>query len=212
MKYDKKQALNIIVKAAKSYQNNLQDKTFLIIYQGSKGVESACVGFRSNHFLHMTGIETKLSAQRFYEMCVNGKLSITEFELDKKGKAQRKLAVLPYLPELLYNNCMIGDFINSGIFIRADYFVGNTKAVLSVGFRYGKKVDNPVTLYNEDIKKLTQPTCKVLAIFSKRYDETSYGSCTYLSKGQEIENLPISEEIKKEIKIVPARKSHLSIN
>lgn len=201
MKYDKKQALKIIVKAAENYQNKLQDKNFLIIYQANSGIESVHVGFRANHFLHMTGIETQLSAQRFYEKCINRKLSVTEFELDKKGKAQRKLEVLPYLAELLYNNCMIGNFINSGIYIRADYFVGNTKAVLSVGFRLGKKADNPVTLYNEDIKKLTQPTCKVLAIFAKKYYEICYRECTYLSKGQEIEKLLITEEIRNEIKV-----------
>lgn len=189
MKYDKKQALNIIVRSAESYRKNLQDKNFLIIYQSNEGMRSVCVGFRGNHFLHMTGIETKLSAQRFYEKCINGKLAISEFELDKKGKAQRKLEVLPYLSELFYNNCMIGSFINSGIFVRADYFVGNTKAVLSVGFRLGKKIDNPVTLYNEDVKKLTQPTHKVLGIFSKRYDEAEYKNCTYLSKGQNVEGI-----------------------
>lgn len=201
MKYDKKQALNIIVKAAVQYRENLQDRNFLIVYQSNKGISSACVGFRGNHFLHMTGVETKLSAQRFYEKCINGKLAVSEFELDKKGKAQRKLTVLPYLAELLYNNCMIGNFINSGIYIRADYFVGNTKAIVSLGFRYGKKTDIPVTLYNEDVRKLSQPTCKVLAIFSKRYDETDYGKCTYLAKGQEIDKLPISEEIRKEISV-----------
>ena len=52
-------------------------------------------------------------------------------EMDSKGKVQQKLIVLPYLSELLYNNCMIGNFINSGIYIKADYFVGNTKAILS---------------------------------------------------------------------------------
>lgn len=201
MKYNKKQALNIIIKAAESYREKLQDKHFLIIYQSDKGTGSACVGFRGNHFLHMTGVETKLSAQRFYEKCINGKLSIAEFELDKNGKAQRKLAVLPYLSEVLYNNCMIGNFIESGIYIRADYFVGNTKAIVSVGFRFGKKTDNPVTLYNEDIRKLTQPTCKVLAIFSKKYDESGYGKCTYLSKGMKIEQLPISKEIREKINV-----------
>lgn len=197
MKYDKKQALNIIVKAAAQYQKKLQDKNFLIIYQSNTGMDSVCVGFRGNHFLHMTGVETKVSAQRFYEKCINGKLSVFDFELDKRGKAQRKLAVLPYLAELLYNNCMIGNFINSGIYIRADYFVGNTKSIISVGFRSGKKTDNPVTLYNEDIRKLSHPTCKVLAIFSKRYDETSYERCTYLAKGQEIEKLLTLERIRK---------------
>ena len=53
----------------------------------------------------------------------------------------------------------------------ADYFVGNTIAVLSIGFQTGKSVDFPITLCNEDIRKLTQPTCKVLAIFRKEYND-----------------------------------------
>ena len=74
----------------------------------------------------------------FSEKCINHKLSPGDFEFDKGGKTQQKMLVLPFLHELLYHNCMIGNFINSGIYIKADYFVGNTKAVLSVGFRYGK--------------------------------------------------------------------------
>ena len=45
MKYDKKQAVNIIVKAARDYQNSLQDKYFLIIYQNGNKIESVQVGF-----------------------------------------------------------------------------------------------------------------------------------------------------------------------
>lgn len=194
-------AVSIIVKAAQNYKDFLQDKHFLIIYQEKEIVKIVQIEFRGNHFLHLTGVRTKLSAGRFYEKCLNHKLSVDDFELDKKGKVQQKLMVLPFLHELLYHNCMIGTFINSGICIRADYFVGNTKAVLSVGFRYGKKMDFPVTLYKEDVRSLTKPTNKVLAIFSKKYQEYNYTECTYLSKGQEINKLPVSEEIRKLIQV-----------
>ncbi len=147
MTHDK--VIEIIVCAAENYRDYLQDKNFLIVYQEKQRVKTAQVEFRDNHFLHLTGVKTKLSAQRFYEKCLSKKLSPTEIELDKSGKTRQKLMVLPFLHELLYNNCMIGTFINSGIYIRADYFVGNTKAVLSVGFRYGKKADFPVTLYKK---------------------------------------------------------------
>ena len=200
-KYDKKTVLQIIINAAKEYDVKLKDKHFLIVYQESGKTKTACVGFRDMNFLHMTGVKTKLSAQQFYSACLDGKLSENDFEIDNKGKVQRKLTVLPYLTELLYNNCMIGNFINSGICIRADYFVGNTKAVLSVGFRTGKNVDFPVTLYSEDVRNLAHPTNKVLAIFAKGYQQLNYTECTYLSKGQEIHKLPISEDVKKLIQV-----------
>lgn len=201
MKYDKKRAIEIIVRAAMNYKEYLQDKVFLIIYTANGVTKTVQVEFRDSHFLHLTGVYTKLSAKRFYEKCINQKLSVDEFELDKSGKTQQKLMVLPFLHELLYNNCMIGNFINSGIYIKADYFVGNTKATLSVGFRYGKNVDFPVTLYKEDVRKLSQPTNKVLAIFKRDYDQVNYMECTYLSKGQEIGKLPIDEEIKASIDV-----------
>ena len=151
------------------------------------------------NFLHLTGVKTRLPAQQFYSACLSGKLSVKDIEVDTKGKIQQKLAVLPYLSELLYHNCMIGDFINSGIVIKADDFVGDTKAVLSVGFQHGKASNIPVTLYNENVKILSNPTCKVLAIFSKSYFSDYYEECTYLSKGCEIDKF--SSDIKDQLKL-----------
>ena len=180
--YDVKQALPIIVKAAKEYEEKLNNYHFLIIYIEKNTIKFCCVGFRALNFLHLTGVKTKLSAPVFYSACINGKLSTRDFSVDTHGKAQQKLYVLPYLSELLYHNCMIGYFINSGILIRADYFVGDTKAILSVGFRYGKAADIPVSLYRENIKTLTNPTCKVIGIFRKKYNEQKFSEYTYLSK------------------------------
>lgn len=200
-KYDKKAALKIIREAAKKYEEKLNDKHFLIVYQEGSDTKTVSVGFRNMNFLHMTGVKTKLSAQQFYEACLDSKLSENDFEIDNKGKVQQKLMALPYLADLLYHHCMIGNFINSGIYIRADYFVGDTRTVLSVGFRTGKKTDFPVTLYNEDVRKLSQPTNKVLAIFSKHYKNQHYDNCTYLAKNQSIHELKLSNEIFKMILI-----------
>lgn len=114
-KYNKRDALQIIVSAAKEFEIKLKDKHFLIVYQENGKAKTVCVGFRDMNFLHMTGVKTKLSAQQFYSACLDRKLSEKDFELDSKGKVQQKLMVLPYLSILLYNNCMIGSFINSGI-------------------------------------------------------------------------------------------------
>ena len=191
-KYDKKAVLKIIVECAKKYEEKLNDKHFLIVYREGKDTKTVSVGFRDMNFLHLTGVKTRLSAQQFYVACLESKLSERDFEIDHTGKVQQKLMVLPYLSELFYHPCMIGDFINSGIYIKADYFVGDTRAVLSVGFRTGKKTDFPVTLYKEDVRKLSQPTNKVLAIFSKHYKDLHYEKCTYLSKDQNLQKLGIT--------------------
>lgn len=194
-KYDEKSALPVILQAAKDYEAKLKDRHFLIVYRKKTGLGICRVGFRDMHFLHLTGIKTKMSASMFFSACVENRLSIKDISMDATGKTQQKLAVLPYLAELLYHNCMIGNFINSGIAIKADYFIGDTKATISVGFRQNGFADIPVTLYHENIKNLSNPTCKVLAIFSKKYHIDRFDECTYLSKGYEI---PLFPEIVKQ--------------
>lgn len=199
-KHSKEAVVKIIVEAAKGYEERLKDRDFLIFYRGTKAEKSVQVGFRDFNYMHMTGVKSRLSAQVFYDACLKGRLSEKDFEMDRTGKVQQKLMALPYLPDLLYNHCMIGSFINSGIYIRADYFVGNTKAALSVGFRTGKTIDYPVTLYREDVRKLTDPTCKVLAILSKKYNETFYHQYTYLAKGMMINQIRKSDAIKEYVR------------
>lgn len=205
MKYNEKTALRVIVEAAQNYDKFLKNKNFLVVFQKGKEMKSVEIGFHDYHFLHLTGIRTNLKAKQFYSACLNRKISPRDIALDAKGNAQRKLAVLPYLHELLYQNCMIGDFIQSGIQIKADYFVGNTRAVLSVGFRYGsgtKAVDIPVTLYKEDVRRQVRPVCKVVAIFVKGRQEEQYAEHTYWSKGQDYDTLHFSGRGKVESKEV----------
>ena len=194
---DKKSVLRIITTAAQQYDKFLKDKHFLIIYQQGKLQKSVIIGFRDMNFLHLTGIKTKLTAKRFYEACLVGKLAEKDIELCNKGTTQQKLSVLPYLHEILYHNCMIGCFINSGVCIRADYFVGDTKAILSLGVRNAKTVDIPVSLYKENVKKLVSPVYKVLGIFSRKYYEEEFSTCTYLGKGQSVEVLLTEESARK---------------
>lgn len=193
---NKKQAIKIITDAAKKYDELLNKKHFLIIYQTKRNIEYVKIDFRSQYFLHLTGVETSLSAKVFYSSCLNNRLSEQNIKLQTHGHTQRKLFVLPYLHELLFNHCMIGASLNNGIRIDTDYFIGNTKTVLSLGFRDVNNIDSgdiPVSLYYENIKKLTKPTYKVLGIFSKMHYEDKFNVCTYSSG---LEELQLPEDIK----------------
>lgn len=194
MKVDKKTAIRIITKAARDYDDRLNRKQFLIIYKNGNGNEYVEIGFRDMNFLHLTGVKSHLSAQRFYERCLNSKLAEDDIEIDKNGKVQQKLKVLPFLHELLYHSCMIGDYVNSGVMISADYFVGDTKLVLSVGFRKGALKDYPVTLYSGDIRKLTNPTNKVLAIYVKTFPENIYREMAFAAKDVVLSDLEVPKE------------------
>lgn len=195
MKISKTEAIKVITDACKKYDSFLDDREFLIVYIEKGTVKYAEVSFRKSHFLHLTGVKTNLSARRFYEKCMAGKLSEEDFQIDNTGKVQQKLRVLPFLHDVLYNNCMIGDFLNSGIMIKTDYFVGDSRFVLSIGIRYGKRVDNPVTLYSGDVRTLTNPTNKVLAIFARTYPSKEYRETTYVSKDVNLNELKLPSEV-----------------
>ena len=67
-KVDKKNAIRQdIVDAAIVYSQNLAGKIFLYVY----GDEYFEVSFPIDHFLHLTGVETRLSAKDFYKNAKN---------------------------------------------------------------------------------------------------------------------------------------------
>lgn len=196
---NKKDALKIILTAAKQYNEKLLNRDFLICYKEEKEIRFSCIRFKKHNFLHLTGVRATDPPNVFYSKCINRKLSERDFEIDAKGKVSQKMAVLPYLGDLLYNSCMIGPFLDQGIMIRADYFVGNNRAYISLGFRYSKTKDDfdyPVSLYNEDIRKVTHPTCQVLAIFSKLCKENIFDTYTFCSKNVDLEKLEVPSEYK----------------
>ena len=99
-KTDKKNAIRqAIVDAAIVYSQNLAGKTFLYVY----GDEYFEVSFPIDHFLHLTGVETRLSAKDFYKNAKKSILTNNQFYFDARHiyvNAKKKLPCLKRLPEL----------------------------------------------------------------------------------------------------------------
>ena len=99
-KVDKKNAIRKgIVDAAIVYSQNLAGKTFLYVY----GDEYFEVSFPIDHFLHLTGVETRLSAKDFYKNAKKSILTNNQFYFDARhiyANAKKKLPCLKRLPEL----------------------------------------------------------------------------------------------------------------
>lgn len=99
-KTDKKNAIRQgIIDAAIIYSHNLAGKTFLYVY----GAEYFEVSFPIDHFLHLTGVETKLSAKKFYKNAKKSILTTDQFYFNKRhiyANAKKKLPCLKRLPEL----------------------------------------------------------------------------------------------------------------
>ena len=94
-KTDKKNA----IRQAIVYSQNLAGKTFLYVY----GDEYFEVSFPIDHFLHLTGVETRLSAKDFYKNAKKSILTNNQFYFDVRhvyANAKKKLPCLKRLPEL----------------------------------------------------------------------------------------------------------------
>jgi len=118
-KTDKKNAIRQdIIDSAGIYSKNLAGKAFLYVY----GEEFFEVSFPVDHFLHLTGVETNLSAKDFYKNAKKGKLTNNQFYFDTRhpyANAKKKLPCLKRLPELtnemvcILKAAMKGKFIYS---------------------------------------------------------------------------------------------------
>ena len=99
-KVDKKNAIRQgITEAEIVYFQNLAGKTFLYVC----GDEYFEVSFPIDHFLHLTGVETRLSAKDFYKNAKKSILTNNQFYFDARHiyvNAKKKLPCLKRLPEL----------------------------------------------------------------------------------------------------------------
>ena len=99
-KVDKKNAIRQgITEAEIVYFQNLAGKTFLYVC----GDEYFEVSFPIDHFLHLTGVETRLSAKDFYKNAKKSILTNNQFYFDARhiyANAKKKLPCLKRLPEL----------------------------------------------------------------------------------------------------------------
>lgn len=99
-KIDKKNAIRQdIMDSARIYSGSLAGKVFLYVY----GEEFFEVSFPTDRFLHLTGVETKLSAKDFYKNAKKGKITNSQFYFSGRhpyANAKKKLPCLKRLPEL----------------------------------------------------------------------------------------------------------------
>lgn len=187
--YTKQEAIRIITDAAAKYDEHLCGRQFLVVFEGSIGPESTVIAFHDYHFKHLSGAVASLSAKVFYSRALEHKLSSNDFSFDRSGNMQRKLAVLPCLHCLLYGGAMRGNFNRSGIRIEADYFIGKTAHRMAVAFRSGKHCDIPVSLYCEDVRRLTNDCKRILAVWRTDKGSANFTENTYCAKGVDVQAL-----------------------
>ncbi len=179
-KTDKKNAIRLdIMDSAVIYSSQLAGKNFLYVY----GDDFFEVSFPVDHFLHLTGVETRLSANDFYKNAKKRILTNSQFYFSGRhpyANARKKLPCLKKLPELTSEMvCILKDMKT----VTITYKLSVTNLEFTLGLtenldNYGKKINNlflPMTLRVEDssVKKSADGAI-VDFIFIKDGSESRY--------------------------------------
>ena len=179
-KTDKKNAIRQdIIDSAEVYSSSLAGKTFLYVY----GEEYFEVSFPVDHFLHLTGVESKLSAKDFYKNAKKGKITNSQFYFSGRhpyANAKKKLPCLKSLPELTNDMiCILKDMQTVTIVYKLsvtnlEFTLGLTENTDSSG----KKVNDlflPMSLRVEDSSVAKSNDGEVVDfIFTKDASITKY--------------------------------------
>lgn len=97
---DKEQARRVLICSAEKYEMNIAGKSLLLVLSKDYLVtpysvfKYIIIESSDRNFLHLTGVNTKLSAKQFYNKCLNGNLNINDFTLSRKSEDLMKLDVL----------------------------------------------------------------------------------------------------------------------
>lgn len=120
---------NQIITASNVYSNGLAGKMFLYVF----GNEFFEVVFKTDRFMHLTGVNSILNAQSFYNMARSSKLTTAQFYFDSQHSftsAKNKLLCLLMLPSLTNSLvCVVKDFQT----LTLTYKIGVTNLDFTIG-------------------------------------------------------------------------------
>lgn len=193
-KTDKKNAIRQdILDAAAIYSSELAGKVFLYVY----GNDFFEVSFPVDHFLHLTGVETKLSAKEFYKNAKKRILTDHQFYFSNRhpySNAKKKLPCLKRLPELTNDMvCILKDMQTVTIM----YKLSVTNLEFTLGLtenldNHGKKINNfflPMSLRVEDSSVAKSADGDIVDfIFAKDASKAKYSDLVFADEHKSIPN------------------------
>ena len=205
-KQDLKKLCKTIHEAAQLYKNNLVGKDFLYVFD-NRFIECR---FRIDNFKHFTGVESTLSAKRFYQNALANKLSYNQVYFSKNHPydlAKKKLKHIRNISTVLTSESIMLENITTQ---SASYKFGSTNLDCTIclnkefinGIAKGKHYIG-MSLRDEDCFSKSQHQFVITHIFSKLNSSRKYDTILYMEKNSSIQSL--NDEIKKYSQILCIR-------
>ena len=195
----KEDALAVILKCAKAYNENLNNNKLLFVaFNKKKGVYTYEVTFDAGNFLHLTGVKNvrektgeKIAPNDFFERCLKNKVSIKNFELSGDGTTQLKLSVLPELMCLNLSAKMIGDYGGGNIRLYTEKVAGSVCGCIGFVNNVHNHCNYPNTVLNRDIREVTGTADRILITYRKKASDSEYSEIVYKTKGYDFSALEV---------------------
>lgn len=172
-----------VIRCAEMYDKDFAGRAVLfVLTDKGKNVTTLEVKFDGSNFQHLTGMSSSKykSKKDFFHACQKGSIRAGDICIKEftRQKLQGLLIVLQS-PDL--HASLEGDYNQSGRNLEADVMLGNHQ--WTMGF---KRINNnsyvPKTMLKEDIRKLTNQTLSVAAVYRKRQCEREYREIVWKNK------------------------------
>lgn len=220
--YSMHEAAGISIRCAADYQENLENKNYIFIFQNRKNnkIDYFEAIFLPRHFMHLTGLrytesyrvtlklkEKELGARNFYDECLNKTIREENLQEKNDGTTSLKLDALPQLINFLRMANMTVTYNGGRPYLACDRFAGTTRSAL--GFiRESSGFYGPSSCLNEDIRNLGENPSRILAIFTKNVSEPIYRTIRYVAKKVPLDKLDLPSELQEKISLSEYHASH----
>lgn len=183
---NKTEALGIIFRCADLYEQNLCNRTLLIISSNNSGnrVIATEIQFDRTNFMHLTGIKfegkKRISPDSFYTLCLNRRLQSEQFDLAPDGTTVSKLRVLPaMLGKCNLGANMIGDYYDQKPKLITEKLAGNVRGCIGIVYDEDRESYFPNTVLNLDMRHSIRNQQRIIATYRKQKGEDTYSELVY---------------------------------
>ena len=142
---------NVVSECSKDYKDFFVDYDYLVCSKGFKQRPYYIIVADKNNYKHLTGIQSPLSPDEFFQKCFNDTLDETEISFIKdgqtenevKGSIRRKISVLPLITSVFSQDTLVEEDYSKNR-IRCSFAAGMEKFTL--GFTLASPNTRPMTL------------------------------------------------------------------
>ncbi|MDE7290733.1 MAG: hypothetical protein K2N58_01680 [Treponemataceae bacterium] len=181
----KENILALICEGAQKYKTIFLDYEYEISSKAFSNEKSYIISATKSNFLHLTGVNTKLSAEQFFNKAFDKSLRVNDFDFCKKcqnktmvkGSVRRKVGFLPFLENIFSAETLAEENFVKG---RVVCMLAVSENAFTLGFIATPTKCRPKTLLKGNLLK---NPCKIDSIRRRRkggqdFEDFISGNCS----------------------------------